>query len=167
MHGHGAKPHLCSYKDCERAIPGNGFPRRYNLFDHMKRVHDYKVPPSPPLPPADGTHRRTKPKAQNSRKRKSSAPSADELHVPAKRTKLEAVSKSAEAPVHESVALSPQQSRRWSERNQLEAMWNMHHGGLFTHVQLLDGPKDSLGLQNIKNDLANLDQIAEQWKGFG
>lgn len=41
MHGHGLKPHLCTYADCERSLPGYGFPRRYNLFDHMKRVHDY------------------------------------------------------------------------------------------------------------------------------
>ncbi|KAF1983957.1 hypothetical protein K402DRAFT_297776, partial [Aulographum hederae CBS 113979] len=41
MHGHGSRPHLCTYADCERSIPGHGFPRRYNLYDHMKRVHDY------------------------------------------------------------------------------------------------------------------------------
>ena len=45
MHGHGSKPHLCTYVDCERSQPGNGFPRRYNLFDHMKRVHDYTGSP--------------------------------------------------------------------------------------------------------------------------
>ena len=42
MHGHGDRPHLCLYPGCDRGIPGNGFPRRYNLFDHMKRVHDHK-----------------------------------------------------------------------------------------------------------------------------
>ena len=45
MHGHGERPHLCYYPGCERGIPGNGFPRRYNLFDHMKRVHDHKEEP--------------------------------------------------------------------------------------------------------------------------
>jgi hypothetical protein len=44
MHGHGARPHLCMYKDCERAAHGNGFPRRYNLFDHMRRVHQFDGP---------------------------------------------------------------------------------------------------------------------------
>jgi hypothetical protein len=39
LHGHGEKPYLCSYKDCERSIQGNGFPRHWNLKDHMKRVH--------------------------------------------------------------------------------------------------------------------------------
>lgn len=41
MHGHGPKPHLCYFKECERAQEDNGFPRRWNLFDHMKRVHDF------------------------------------------------------------------------------------------------------------------------------
>ena len=41
MHGHGEKPHLCYFSECDRSIAGNGFPRRWNLFDHMKRVHDY------------------------------------------------------------------------------------------------------------------------------
>jgi hypothetical protein len=52
MHGHGARPHLCHFRDCERAVPGHGFPRRYNLFDHMKRVHQYDGPTTEPSPPA-------------------------------------------------------------------------------------------------------------------
>jgi hypothetical protein len=51
MHGHGARPHLCHFRDCERAVPGHGFPRRYNLFDHMKRVHQYDGPTTEPSPP--------------------------------------------------------------------------------------------------------------------
>ncbi|KAI2224395.1 hypothetical protein LOZ12_005687 [Ophidiomyces ophidiicola] len=41
MHGHGENPHLCRFPSCDRSIPGNGFPRRWNLHDHMRRVHDY------------------------------------------------------------------------------------------------------------------------------
>lgn len=41
MHGHGNKPNLCLWSDCDRSKAGNGFPRRYNLIDHMKRVHGY------------------------------------------------------------------------------------------------------------------------------
>lgn len=41
MHGHGECPHLCLFEGCERSVPGFGFPRRWNLHDHMKRVHDY------------------------------------------------------------------------------------------------------------------------------
>lgn len=40
MHGHGEKPFLCEYENCDRAVPGNGFPRHWNLRDHMRRVHN-------------------------------------------------------------------------------------------------------------------------------
>jgi hypothetical protein len=50
MHGHGDRPHLCFYTGCERGLSGNGFPRRYNLFDHMKRVHDHREDTSTGLP---------------------------------------------------------------------------------------------------------------------
>ncbi|KAI1433408.1 hypothetical protein GGR50DRAFT_506036 [Xylaria sp. CBS 124048] len=40
MHGHGDKPYLCTYEGCERAMSGNGFPRQWNLRDHMRRVHN-------------------------------------------------------------------------------------------------------------------------------
>jgi hypothetical protein len=71
MHGHGSRPHLCHFTDCERSVPGNGFPRRYNLFDHMKRVHDFTGPttePSPPAPNQAPANRKS-----ISRKRKSTA----------------------------------------------------------------------------------------------
>lgn len=41
MHGHGEKPFLCTFEGCERGAPGNGFPRHWNLSDHMKRVHNH------------------------------------------------------------------------------------------------------------------------------
>jgi hypothetical protein len=74
MHGHGARPHLCHFRDCERAVPGHGFPRRYNLFDHMKRVHQYDGPTTEPSPPVQGQAAR-KP---TSRKRKASTEEAGE-----------------------------------------------------------------------------------------
>lgn len=56
MHGHGDKPYLCTYEGCERGASGNGFPRHWNLRDHMRRVHNDPGPtrssasgsPSPP-----------------------------------------------------------------------------------------------------------------------
>ncbi|RKF57924.1 putative c2h2 transcription factor [Erysiphe neolycopersici] len=39
MHGHGDKPFLCPFEGCDRGIPGKGFPRRWNLCDHIRRVH--------------------------------------------------------------------------------------------------------------------------------
>lgn len=70
MHGHGARPHLCHFQDCERAVPGHGFPRRYNLFDHMKRVHQFEGPTTEPSPPTMQGQAQRKPV---SRKRKASA----------------------------------------------------------------------------------------------
>lgn len=75
MHGHGARPHLCHFRDCERAVPGHGFPRRYNLFDHMKRVHQYDGPTTEPSPP---TTQGQAPRKPVSRKRKSSADDVNE-----------------------------------------------------------------------------------------
>lgn len=54
MHGHGEKPYLCHYDGCDRAKSGNGFPRQWNLRDHMRRVHNDNGPPpdmasSPPV----------------------------------------------------------------------------------------------------------------------
>ncbi|CEJ81943.1 Putative Zinc c2h2 finger domain containing protein [[Torrubiella] hemipterigena] len=43
LHGHGNKPFPCTYEGCERSQPGNGFPRLWNLRDHMKRVHNDKT----------------------------------------------------------------------------------------------------------------------------
>lgn len=45
MHGHGTKPYPCTYAGCDRAQPGNGFPRKWNLHDHMHRVHNAAPPP--------------------------------------------------------------------------------------------------------------------------
>lgn len=39
MHGHGDRPYHCTYAGCERSMSGNGFPRQWNLRDHMRRVH--------------------------------------------------------------------------------------------------------------------------------
>ena len=45
MHSYSDQPYLCQYSHCERSRPGNGFPGRFNLFHHMKRVHDHKESP--------------------------------------------------------------------------------------------------------------------------
>ncbi|ORY09016.1 hypothetical protein BCR34DRAFT_385267 [Clohesyomyces aquaticus] len=77
MHGHGSRPHLCQYPDCDRSLPGHGFPRRYNLFDHMKRVHDWSPPATEPSPPVgQGTNATGRKNA--SRKRKSTADDGSE-----------------------------------------------------------------------------------------
>lgn len=87
LHGHGEKPFLCIYDGCERAVPGNGFPRQWNLRDHMKRVHNDHgssggSPPSATVnQPAKGRKRKTdvpESQATNSRKASVKAMSAPE-----------------------------------------------------------------------------------------
>lgn len=46
MHGHGEKPFLCTFSGCERGLEGHGFPRHWNLRDHMRRVHNQEPSPS-------------------------------------------------------------------------------------------------------------------------
>lgn len=55
FHGHGDNPHLCLFEGCDRSVPGYGFPRRWNLFDHMRRVHDYASSERPSSPDASPT----------------------------------------------------------------------------------------------------------------
>lgn len=40
MHGVGEWLYLCPAQGCSRGVPGQGFPRHWNLVDHMKRVHN-------------------------------------------------------------------------------------------------------------------------------
>ena len=80
MHGHGSKPHLCTYADCERSLPNNGFPRQYSLFDHMKRVHDYTGSTSPPEqvpPPVQPAQ--PGPKCHNSTHKRKPAPLVEDI----------------------------------------------------------------------------------------
>jgi hypothetical protein len=46
LHGNGENPHLCHFPGCERAQERNGFPRKWNLKDHMRRVHGWEEPQS-------------------------------------------------------------------------------------------------------------------------
>jgi hypothetical protein len=40
MHGIGDRLNLCPAQGCERGLPDQGFPRHWNLVDHMKRIHN-------------------------------------------------------------------------------------------------------------------------------
>lgn len=70
LHGHGDNPHLCFWEGCERSIPGYGFPRRWNLYDHMRRVHDYTASERHSSPEAAAVTAPTKKKDVNNRKKK-------------------------------------------------------------------------------------------------
>ena len=75
MHGHGDKPYPCPYPDCDRSGT-NGFPRRWNLGDHIKRVHDQRMASAPhgadyPLPSSGSSSL-----SQQQRRRRSSTTQA-------------------------------------------------------------------------------------------
>lgn len=63
-------PYICKFDGCERSVDGNGFPRRWNLNDHMKRVHDYVEPDTP------GSSPRSQPGDKKDAARKRKGPSA-------------------------------------------------------------------------------------------
>ncbi|KAL8329502.1 hypothetical protein RB597_004984 [Gaeumannomyces tritici] len=78
MHGHGDKPFMCTYEGCDRAQPGNGFPRHWNLKDHMKRVHNDTAPVQIPTssggsPPPSGP---SPTQVNKNRKRKKEEPAS-------------------------------------------------------------------------------------------
>lgn len=69
LHGHGDNPHLCFWEGCERSIPGYGFPRRWNLYDHMRRVHDYTASERHSSPEAAASTPAKKKEATNRKKK--------------------------------------------------------------------------------------------------
>ena len=90
MHGHGAKPFLCKFEGCERAHENHGFPRRWNLLDHMKRVHGYSASEQSnnsdsPSPSDSSSHNSHKDPANGQRKRRTPSPMENAV---AKRAKV-------------------------------------------------------------------------------
>ena len=90
-HTHGMNPYLCKFPDCERARDGNGFPRRWNQRDHMKRVHQYEETDAP-------SKKSSGSQSQPKRRKASSAPTS----VPMRRSVSSSVSK-AHAMVNASI----------------------------------------------------------------
>jgi hypothetical protein len=75
LHGHGDRPFPCRYVGCERSQLRNGFPRKYNLYDHMRRVHGWKEDEAAPELES-GNFPASSLKKSAPRKRKASAGSA-------------------------------------------------------------------------------------------
>lgn len=143
MHGHGSRPHLCHFADCERSVPGNGFPRRYNLFDHMKRVHDYTGPTTEPSPPAQqgqaGANRKT-----TTRKRKSTADEAGE-----KRQKV--------------TKPNPQQQLQ-QRRGQLQEAFLSKKQNIINILSNLGGPNDLGDDIQLTKEVVGLHEISAEYK---
>nr|KAJ9665337.1 hypothetical protein H2201_004629 [Coniosporium apollinis] len=149
MHGHGSKPHLCIYSDCERAVPGQGFPRRYNLIDHMKRVHEYSdvaaegSEPSPGAPPK---------RKQGTRKRKSAADGEEQVDK-RQRTAPGKVSDAANS------ALAIQKQRKLHFQR-LCAEFNTRLLALRQRLEVIQGPLDFPA--DIATEVAMLDNLKQQ-----
>lgn len=137
MHGHGEKPYLCTYEGCERSVAGHGFPRQWNLRDHMRRVHNDNgtstQPASPPASAATATSR--------GRKRKSEV--QDKQPGQEKPSSRKSANKGTE-----SAAAAPKQVEVTnSELDQ----WYEHQKALQNFVQGRIQPDDPQSLQYIKD----------------
>ncbi len=153
MHGHGEKPHLCWFQDCDRSVSGNGFPRRWNLFDHMKRVHDHtghassneSTSPSSSV----SSHYQGLP-ALPLRKRGPSSPSQAE---PMKRTKSNNGTKPtvmASKPIASANCPGRQQS--------MQKLWLEQKAAIKARLESLD-PHDAHASEQINADCALLQSI--------
>ncbi|KAI1467069.1 uncharacterized protein F4812DRAFT_47692 [Daldinia caldariorum] len=147
MHGHGDKPYLCTYDGCDRAVPGNGFPRQWNLKDHMRRVHNDNgnslnaVSGSPPSGHASSAH------SAKGRKRKSkdSVESTSSRKHASKYAQAEAAIRAVEQPMVDE--------------------WYQHHKALQTYLQEFSVPDAFDYLQNFseaREHLAAMGKISQK-----
>jgi hypothetical protein len=141
MHGHGEKPYLCTYEGCERSLPGHGFPRQWNLRDHMRRVHsDNGTSAQAASPPPSGTTNT----AARGRKRKND--SQDKQASQEKSSSRKSSNKAAaETAANAAKAAELQSNANFDQ-------WYEHQKSLQTLVhQEYFVPDDPLSLQYIKD----------------
>ncbi|KAK3116099.1 hypothetical protein LTR53_003890 [Teratosphaeriaceae sp. CCFEE 6253] len=189
MHGHGDRPHLCYYPGCERGMTGNGFPRRYNLFDHMKRVHDHQeeldnITGSPAM--GDALPRRTA-----GRKRKASGPPLggepmlqrqrtdnpaqviQPMHVNVRTAQSmamvppeypQASQGPFVAPEHHQVVPQPQPQRRESHYRQcqLYSQWASQREVIARQIDFVQSPDDEANLQQLSQNIEELRRLSQE-----
>lgn len=141
LHGHGTKPFLCQFNDCERAIHDNGFPRNYNLLDHMKRVHGYRPDRSARSSPAPKQGAKSTSKV---RKRKTEAPQM-----------LRQRSGTANS-TRKSILVKKEQSPE-EHKQQLEHRLQTRVGRLHQEIQHMNDPQQVVShLQQATQEIAGL-----------
>ncbi|KAL8942884.1 MAG: hypothetical protein Q9216_001427 [Gyalolechia sp. 2 TL-2023] len=149
MHGHGDKPHLCTYQDCERSIPGNGFPRRWNLYDHMRRVHAYtgsaSSPGSTSPTPSSASSYCPGQATLALRKRRTSSP-----------PRAEAMKKSKSNSSSKPITSIPSQGK---QRQSMQLVFQQQKAAINARMAALD-PTDALALEQINADCAILRTMA-------
>ncbi|KAI1074495.1 hypothetical protein F5B20DRAFT_437484 [Whalleya microplaca] len=149
MHGHGDKPYLCTYDGCDRAVPGNGFPRQWNLKDHMRRVHNdngSSLNASSGSPPSGHGSSAQSAKGRK-RKNKDSVDSCTSSRKHASRT-----AQAAEA------------AMRAAEKPMIDE-WHQHHKALQVYLQEYSMPDAFDYLQHIteaRDHLAAMGKISQK-----
>ncbi|KFY37696.1 hypothetical protein V494_04658 [Pseudogymnoascus sp. VKM F-4513 (FW-928)] len=133
MHGHGEKPFLCTAEKCDRAIPGNGFPRHWNLRDHMKRVHNTVPEPTDSDQPTR-VPRKRKTSSVDGKMRKKNTASSPPKDVP--------------APQPVKSEPSPEDQFREQRRQLLSAM------------ELLNDPSDPEAMDKLRRANAYIKEMA-------
>ena len=154
MHGHGDKPYTCEFTDCERSFRGNGFPRRWNLQDHMKRVHDYTGPlgssgSTSPSPSSASSVGQGKANGTIRKRGTSNQPAAQQP----KRTKSVVSAKANSKPIRSQSGV-PQGKSRYI----IQKEWHEQHAALRERIDSLD-PTDARGHEQIAADYALLNNI--------
>ncbi|KAH9903636.1 hypothetical protein F4778DRAFT_781018 [Xylariomycetidae sp. FL2044] len=151
MHGHGDKPYLCTYDGCDRAVIGNGFPRQWNLKDHMRRVHNDNgsslIAANESPSAAHGSAHSTK---GRKRKNKDSVDGSSSSRKHAARSAQAAEAAAAAA--------------RAAEQPLIDE-WHQHHQALHSYLQEYNMPDafDCLNhLAEAKDHLAALGKISER-----
>ncbi|KAK4151245.1 hypothetical protein C8A00DRAFT_45507 [Chaetomidium leptoderma] len=147
MHGHGEKPYLCTYEGCERSISGHGFPRQWNLRDHMRRVHNDNGTAAPPAsPPASGATTSTR-----GRKRKSDAQEKQPSQEKTSSRKSSSSKAAAEpAPKHTELVVNPEIDQ-----------WYEHQRALQSFIQGCVQADDPQTLQYIKDAQEHLNAMGK------
>jgi hypothetical protein len=122
------------------AVQGHGFPRRYNLFDHMKRVHQYDGPTTEPSPPIMSGQAQRKPV---SRKRKASEETGEKRQKAAK--------------------ISAEQARQQA-REQLEQQFLSKKQQLIDILNKLSGPSDLQDDIQLNKEVFGLHEISTKFR---
>lgn len=171
MHGHGAKPFLCKFEGCERAHENHGFPRRWNLLDHMKRVHGYSASePSnnsdSPSPSDSSSH---KDPTNGQRKRRTPSPmengAAKRAKVATSRAEGQASTSSAGASGSVAMTLREQPASHKSQQYAPEELLlREHQCRMESRLRNLDF-SDPLALDQYHGDNAMFEHIARNFYG--
>lgn len=136
LHGHGEKPYRCEYEGCDRALPGNGFPRNYNLLDHMKRVHGHQAESKAQSTTGSSTSKRSSRVDSTNKIRKKRASDGP------KRTHTGSSSSSRRAGA-QTVSPAPTLSDQGQQYNQQMAEFNACKDKLQQQLQRMQDPREA------------------------